>query len=105
MLNLEEIKFLIKNNNEVNRYFLSNERQVRRAISDLALEGIIFVPFDSSVYRRIDNLAKLDSNELDHVQKYIDKELKSAIKLIRRIRKLEKFMSYEQKKMLYGELV
>lgn len=105
MLTLENVKSLVKSSKVVNRYALPNERQVRRAISDLVLEGLVYIPLTKNTYYRIDDVNELKSYELDKMNKYLDTELKSAIKLIRRIRKLEKFMNEEQLKKLHGELL
>ena len=103
-IKLDDVKNMFRTMKQVHRFCLPNERQTRRAISDLVLEGIVFVPTQKNIYKRIDYLDQLDNQELEAFNRYIDTELKSAIKLIRRVRKLEKFMSHEQKKQLHGEL-
>lgn len=103
-IKLEDVKNMFRTMNKVHRYSLPNERQTRRAISDLVLEGIVFIPTQKHIYKRVDYLDELNAQELESMNRYIDTELKSAIKLIRRVRKLEKFMSNEQIKKLHGEL-
>ena len=105
MLKMEEIKRLIKSTKEFHRFALPNERQTRRAISNLVLEGYIYAPLKKNIYCRVDRLEDLSEQELIKFNTYMNAEIQSAIKLFRRMKKLEKFMSNEQKKILYGELV
>jgi len=105
MLKLNEVKEIVKSCNSVHRYSLPNERQTRRAISELALDGVLYIPFEKNIYKRVNEVSSLSKHEQVKLNEYLSTELKSAIKLIRRVRKLEKFMSSEQKKLLHGELV
>lgn len=105
MITLNERKMLIKSMNQVHRFGLPNDRDTRKAISELVFDGIYYFPLETNIYKRVDNLESLNDLDKVKVQKYIDKEMKSAIKLIRRMRKLSKFMNDEQLKRLHGELL
>lgn len=106
MITMNERKMFIKSMPQIHLKALPNERDTRKAISNLVFEDVYLIPLESNnVYKRVYNVESLSDREKVQLNKYIDKEMKSAIKLIRRIRKLSKFMTEEQIRKLQGELL
>lgn len=104
---MNSMKELIKQSEKVNRQYFdeSLDVYVRQIMRELLDEGIVFVPdYDNGVYRRVMNNNDLTKSEFEHLEKYQIRELKKAISLIQRVRKIQKITKSQRIRNLMGEL-
>lgn len=101
------MKEQIKNAKLITRKYAdeSHDVEIRRIIRELADEDIYFIPdYHDGNYRRINSVDDMSKQELEDMEKYVGRELKKAITLIKRMRKLQKFTKSQQIKNLMGDL-
>ena len=106
-MNKEQVKENLKGLNSVCRFGLSesDEVQLREAIKELEDENVFFLPkYEKGIYTRINSVDDMSKQELEDMEKYVGRELKKAITLIKRMRKLQKFTKSQKIKNIMGDL-
>lgn len=91
MKSLYDIQMLIADKKDISTQGLDNERQVRKYISQLRLQGTIYIPVLPRVYRHIENCSKEQiehfvNQQLAHMKKqyfHTLKPLKNALQDVR----------------------
>jgi len=75
------LNYLINTKSEIDTRTFSNERQVRKVLSELRPQGIVYIPVEPYIYRHVDDCSKTEievyvKRQLAHMKKQYFNTLK-----------------------------